>query len=58
MADYPKPDGYVGSGSDGDMVRTGTGGRKSLILDDQNQLTGANERRNEVGLDYLPGEEL
>lgn len=58
MADYPKPNGYVGSGTDGNIMRQGSGGRLSLNLCD---ATGdsfeTDQRRNPVGLDLLPGEE-
>lgn len=57
MADYPKPDGYVGSGPDGNMVRTGTGGRLALNLESQTDNV-TDKRRNEVDMNYLPGEEL
>lgn len=54
---YPKPDGYVGSGSDGEIMRTGSGGRLGI---NQNSTSGIDNdsRRNPQTLDTLPGEEL
>lgn len=46
MGDYPTPDGYVGSGSDGDMMRTGTTGR--LAYDPNSPFQPTSERRNET----------
>ena len=52
---YPKPKGYVGSGSDGDIIRTGTGGRLSNKTN-PDEYTGTDGRRNPQDLDTLPGD--
>jgi hypothetical protein len=54
---YPKPDGYVGSGADGNMMRTGTGGRLGININSTENLD-TDSRRNPATLDTLPGEEL
>lgn len=57
MANYPLPKGYGGgSGKDGDIVRTGTGGRLSNNLEDPKAPFDDDSRRNPSDLSTLPGE--
>jgi hypothetical protein len=56
MPDYPKPDGYVGSGPDGNIMRTGTGGRISNNEEDPSASWDTDSRRNPADINTLPGE--
>jgi hypothetical protein len=55
MPGYPKPDGYVGSGADGDIMRTGSGGRLSNNIEDPSANWTTADERNEQHLDSLSG---